>query len=69
MREIDRNAICARLEVVADALDLPDTDWMAVAGDDNRLLDFAHEQKQSIDWIVLGDVRNLIRWAAVRYAY
>jgi hypothetical protein len=63
---IDRNAILARLELIADSLDLPEQDWSAIAEDDERLIDFAIEHGQSIDWVILGDVRNYIRMAAAR---
>lgn len=61
---IDRNAVAARLEVIADALSLPDEDWLALAQDDERIIDFAARHGQSLDWIFQGDVRNLIRRCA-----
>jgi hypothetical protein len=38
---IDRNAILARLELIADSLSLPEQDWGAIAEDEERLIDFA----------------------------
>jgi hypothetical protein len=63
---IDRNAILGRLEVVADCLALPEQDLRAIAEDDECLIEFAIKHGQSIDWLVLGDVRNYIRMAAWR---
>lgn len=63
---IDRNAILARLEVIADCLNLPEQDLGAIAEDDERLVEFAKEHGQSIDWLLIGDVRTYIRMAAVR---
>jgi len=62
---INRNAILARLEVVSDCLELPDQDLRAIAEDDERLIEFAAEHGQSLDWLVIGDVRNYIRMAAM----
>ena len=64
MARIDRNSICARLEVIVDSLGLPERDWLSIARDDDALIAFAAEHGQSLDWIVLGDVRGLIRRAA-----
>jgi hypothetical protein len=63
---IDHNAILARLEVVSDCLNLPDQDLKAVAKDDEGLIEFAIKHGQSLDWLVIGDVRNYIRMAALR---
>lgn len=63
---INRNAILARLEIVADCLDLSEQDLRAIAEDDERLIEFAIEHGQSLDWLVMGDVRNYIRMAALR---
>jgi hypothetical protein len=62
----DRNAILGRLEVVADCLELSDQDLRAISEDDERLIEFAIEQGQSLDWLVVGDVRSYIRMAAKR---
>jgi uncharacterized protein (UPF0264 family) len=63
---IDRNLILARLEVVIDSLNLPELDPKAIAENDERLIDFAIKHGQSLDWLVMGDVRSYIRMAAVR---
>lgn len=64
---INRNAILARLEIVADCLDLSEQDLRAIAEDDERLIEFAIEYGQSLDWLVMGDVRNYIRMAALKH--
>jgi hypothetical protein len=48
---INRNAILARLEVVADCLDLSEQDLRAIAEDDERIIEFATEHGQSLDWL------------------
>jgi hypothetical protein len=63
---VDRNAVLARLEVVADCLDLPEQDLRAIAEDDERLIEFAIDHGQSLDWLVRGDIRSYTRKAAVR---
>ncbi|WP_262030274.1 hypothetical protein [Microvirga sp. Mcv34] len=63
---IDRNIILARLEVIIDSLSLLELDPKAIAENDERLVDFAIEHGQSLDWLVMGDVRNYIRMAAER---
>ncbi|RDI50392.1 hypothetical protein [Microvirga subterranea] len=62
---IDRNAILARLEVIADCLNLPDQDLSAIAENDESLIEFAIKHGQSLDWLVMSDVRNYIRMAAM----
>jgi hypothetical protein len=64
---IDRNIVLARLEVVIDCLSLPELDPKAIAENDERLIDFASEHGQSLDWIVMGDVRSYIRISAERH--
>ena len=61
---INRNSILARLEVVADALSLSDSDLKGMARNDGRLIEFAAEHNISLDWLVLGDVRSYIRQAS-----
>jgi hypothetical protein len=61
---IDRNIVLARLEVIIDSLGLPELDPKAIAEDDERLIDFAGEHNQSLDWIVMGDIRGYILRAA-----
>ena len=63
---INRNEILARLEVVSDCLNLPGQDLRAIAQDDERLIEFAFKHGQSLDWLIVGDVRNYIRMAAKR---
>ncbi|MFL5027870.1 MAG: hypothetical protein ACJ8CF_13860 [Microvirga sp.] len=64
---INRNAILARLEVVADCLDLSEQDLRAIAEDDERIIEFATEHGQSLDWLFMGDVRSYIRMAALSH--
>ncbi|WP_457091847.1 hypothetical protein [Microvirga sp. P5_D2] len=59
--KIDRNAILGRIEVIADCLELPEQDLKAIAEDDDRLIEFAKEYGQSLDWLVMGDIRGYIR--------
>ncbi|QRM27906.1 hypothetical protein [Microvirga sp. VF16] len=61
---IDRNIVLARLEVVIDSLGLPELDPKAIAEDDERLIDFAIKHGQSLDWLVMGDIRSYILMAA-----
>jgi hypothetical protein len=63
---IDRNIVLARLEVIIDSLGLPELDPKAIAEDDERLIDFTGKHNQSLDWLVLGDVRSYIRKAALK---
>ena len=59
---IDRNAVNARLEVIVDALDLPSFEYeSATDGGGNGILSFAERHGQSLDWIVFGDVRPMLR--------
>lgn len=61
---IDRNVVLARMEVVAYCVDVPEQDLKAIAENDERLIEFAIRHGQSLDWLILGDVRGYIRMAA-----
>jgi hypothetical protein len=61
--DTDWNAIRARVEVVADVLRLRDDEIEAALADPETgypLVDFALRHHQSLDWLVLGDVRSMI---------
>ena len=62
---IDRNAILARLEVVADVLELGYAEVIAASENDDALIDFAVRHNQSIDWLILGNVRPMLKDRAV----
>lgn len=49
-----------RLEIVADALRLPRYEIDRAMADDDVLVDFSIRYNQSLDWIVLGDLRGMI---------
>lgn len=61
---LNRNAIIARLEVVAMTLGLRDAEVDGVIASDFNtemdLIDFAIRHGQSIDWLLLGDVRSML---------
>jgi hypothetical protein len=59
---IDLNAVNARIEVISDALDLPDSEIeQATRGEVKGILSFAERHGQSLDWIIMGDVRLMLR--------
>ena len=62
--ELDRNAIVARLEVVAESLELPAENWQALAKDEKKLLLLVRLHGVSSDWLIFGDVRPCIREGA-----
>jgi hypothetical protein len=62
------DAIQARLEVVIDALELPYSEIHWTNDDDSEvrlseLIEFAKRCGQSLDWIIEGDVRPMLRRA------
>lgn len=63
---VDWNKIRARVEVAADSLDIPDTEVEAACANDDGLLAFAARHNQSLDWLVLGDLRPMLRMRARR---
>jgi hypothetical protein len=54
------NEVQARIELVAMELLLPDAE-VPDATDEDGLIDFARRHGQSLDWLVMGDVRGMIR--------
>jgi hypothetical protein len=66
---VDWNAVRARIEVVADALRLRDAEVDAAAADEEGLIAFARRHNQSLDWLVVGDVRTMIAARAPRRDY
>lgn len=63
---INQNPILACLESVADCLGLSEHDLKAITEEDKRLIEFAVEHDQSLDCLVMGDVRSYIRMAALK---
>jgi hypothetical protein len=63
---LDRNIVLARLEVIIDSLGLPELDPKTIAENDDRLIDFVSKHGQSLDWIVMGDIRGYILRVADR---
>jgi hypothetical protein len=66
---IDRNVIRARMEVIADAVNrttadpkqrITDAELYRAMELDDDLIAFCMRHNQSIDYVVLGDVRNMI---------
>jgi hypothetical protein len=62
------NRLTARLELIADALKLPDPEIAAALSSLQALTAFAKKHNQSLDWIIKGDVRSLILKASGRTA-
>ena len=61
MKELDHNAVQARLEVIVDALELPHDEVALAMSSDEELISFAARHGQSLDYIWLGDVRPMLR--------
>jgi hypothetical protein len=65
----NRNAMLARLELIASVLGIPDGEVTEAAENDwgdGGLIGFARRYGQSLDWIVMGDVRDMIASRAQR---
>lgn len=58
---IDWNAIQARCEVIADALEPDYAEVETIRADETALIAFALRHHQSLDWIVAGDVWPMLR--------
>ena len=60
---LDLTAIRARVELVADALDLPALEVEQAMSDpeDQSLIEFAHQYGQSIAWLLVGDLQGIVR--------
>lgn len=60
---VDWNVSRARVEVIADTLGLNYSEVDEALATEEALIEFAERHNQSLDWILIGDVRNLIRFA------
>ena len=54
------NALIARVELIASVLSIPDGDVTEATHGDRGLIEFAGRYGQSLDWIVMGDIRGMI---------
>ena len=66
MKELDHNAVKARLEVIVDALELPHDEVGRAMSCDEELISFAARHGQSLDYIWLGDIKPMLRSRAIR---
>jgi len=57
---IDR-ALRARLDIIAEALDLPPSEVMAALTSERALIEFAARYNQSLDWLMTGNLIPMIR--------
>jgi hypothetical protein len=65
--ELNRQAIRARLDLVAHEHDLPAAEISKAKSSERALVDFAYRHDLSFDWLILGDLRGRLRmakWAA-----
>jgi len=61
-RSLNLAAVRLRVELVADALALPASEVeRAMRNPEQSLIHFAAMHGQSIDWLLLGDVRGMVR--------
>jgi hypothetical protein len=66
-RRLDRKAIHVRVDLVAHERGLPRSEILKAKSSDDALLNFALRHDLSIDWLILGDLRGLlrmVRWSA-----
>jgi hypothetical protein len=62
---VDFKVIRSRLELIAEAVELDDRGEVGRAMKSwNKIIDFANRYNQSLDWIVHGDVKTLLRMRA-----
>ncbi len=66
MNGIDRKAMHERIEIIADVLGLTEGEVAKAKGSEDHLLAFAAKHRQSVDWIVAGEMQSYIAWAAMR---
>ena len=58
--QIDRSEIERRLQLIGDALRLPNSEVQAAAANDEALIEFAERHNQSLEWIVRGNFGVMI---------
>lgn len=58
---MDHKAIHARIDLVAHERSLPPAEVKKAKSSEAALLEFAGRHALSIDWLVLGDLRGLLR--------
>jgi hypothetical protein len=56
----DWNAVLARLEFIADTLELPYSEVTTAAASEEALVEFADRHNQSLEWILLGNLAVMI---------
>lgn len=61
LQMVDWNAVGARIEVVADSLCLSQEEIEAATASEDGLLAFVEQHNQSLDWLLLGDMRPMLR--------
>lgn len=59
--KIDWAAVRARLHLIADALELPPAEIDAALKSDHAIIAFADRYNQSLDYMVCGDLKPMIR--------
>jgi hypothetical protein len=64
------NKVLARLELIASVLEIDEREINGAMRGDQALMAFANKYGQSFDWIIVGDVREMIlrgrRYSAAR---
>ena len=59
---LDLAAIRSRVELIVEALELPaDAVERAMSNPERNLIQFAVRHGQSLDWLLRGDVRGMVR--------
>jgi hypothetical protein len=60
---IDREAIAARVRLIAHERGLPAAETLSAHKSDGGILQFCERHGVSIDWLVCGDLRGRLRMA------